>query len=246
MKRFAKGILLVALALAMVACQPKKEAPATETGTTEAGGAVQASVKAMEGAALLDLINNKDMKDATLIIDVRSNEEYREGHLANAINIPVDEIEARMAEIEDFKEKPVVVYCNTGKKSADAGEKLVAAGFQDVSNGTGVKEFEYPLYTHTDIRAAQFLEMMKDPDVVIVDYRPEKMYKEGHIENAIHIDLEKVPENLDKLPKDKKIVFYCNTGTQSLKGADALMKEGYTDVYNVIEGTKEFEYTLVK
>lgn len=245
MKKSVRFVLLSVLVFALAACQPATPA-ATEAATQAAQEGGASAVKAMEGAALLDLINNKDLKDATLIIDVRSNEEYLAGHLANAINIPVDELDARTSEVEDFKEKPVIVYCNTGKKSAEAGDKLVAAGFTDVTNGQGVKEFEYPLYTHTDIRATTFLEMMKDPDVVIVDYRPAKNFNEGHIENAIHIELDQVPQNLDKLPKDKKIVFYCNTGTQSLKGADALVKEGYTNVYNVIEGTKEFDYTLVK
>lgn len=237
MKKRLMFIMMVVMVFALVACQPATtatEAPAVD------------GVKAMEGPALLELMENKDKKDATLIIDVRPEDQYKAGHLANAINIPNADIEARIAEIEDFKTKPVIVYCNTGNQSGQAADKLVAAGFTDVTNATGVKDFEYPLYTHTDIRATTFLEMMKDPDVVVVDYRPAKNYAEGHIENAINIELDQVPQNLDKLPKDKKIVFYCNTGTQSLKGADALVKEGYTDVYNVIEGTKEYEYTLEK
>lgn len=242
MKKFLTLLMVFVLVFALAACQPAAK-EATEAATEAAGAS---AVKAMEGQALLDIMENKDKKDATLILDVRPPEQYKEGHLANAINIPNADLETRLAEIEDFKEKPVVVYCNTGNQSGQAAEKLVAAGFTDVSNAAGVKNFEYPLYTHTDIRATTFLEMMKDPNVVVVDYRPAKNFAEGHIENAINIELDTIPQNLDKLPKDKTIVLYCNTGTQSLKGADILMKEGYTDVYNVIEGTKEYEYTLVK
>ena len=89
--------------------------------------------------------NSAKKKDEVLIIDVRSSEEYKAGHIPNAININVDETESRLNEIEDYKDKPIIVYCNSGKKSNDAAEILVNNGFQDVTNAQGVKEFEYDL-----------------------------------------------------------------------------------------------------
>lgn len=68
---------------------------------------------------------NKDI----LIIDVRRFNEYKEKHLKDAINIPVDELEWEIDEISDYKDKPILVYCNVGNKSAIACKQLAEEGF---------------------------------------------------------------------------------------------------------------------
>lgn len=68
-------------------------------------------------------------KGATLV-DVRSPEEYAEGHIEGAVNIPVGDIARRAGEIP--KDKPVVVYCRSGVRSARAAGALKAAGYTQV------------------------------------------------------------------------------------------------------------------
>ena len=170
--------------------------------------------------------NSAKKKDEVLIIDVRSSEEYKAGHIPNAINISVDETESRLNEIEDYKDKPVIVYCNSGKKSHDSAEILVNNGFQDVTNAQGVKEFEYDLVQYGDVRGEGFLALIEEnKDAVVVDVRPAKDVKDtGMIEGAINIPFDEVESNLDKLPKDKTIALYCNTGTKSAEVAQAIRR----------------------
>ena len=85
------------------------------------------------------------------------SEEYKAGHIPNAINISVDETESRLSEIEDYKDKAVILYCNSGKKSQDSAEILVNNGFKNVTNAQGVKEFEYDLVQYDDVRGRRFL-----------------------------------------------------------------------------------------
>lgn len=66
---------------------------------------------------------------AGLILDVRSPEEYAEGHVPDAINIPYDQLNARLAEIASYKEKDIVLYCRSGKRAGIAANILQAAGF---------------------------------------------------------------------------------------------------------------------
>ena len=106
--------------------------------------------------------NSAKKKDEVLLIDVRSPEEYKAGHIPNAINIFVDETESRLNEIEDYKDKPVILYCNSGKKSHDAAEILVNNGFKDVTNAKGVKEFEYDLVKYDDVKAEAFLSLIEE------------------------------------------------------------------------------------
>ena len=69
---------------------------------------------------------NDDKHDKDLIIlDVREPKDFNNGHLLNAINIPIEDIDKRMDELRNYKSKDIIVYCNTGRKSAEVAEKLV-------------------------------------------------------------------------------------------------------------------------
>lgn len=207
----------------------------------------EAEIKSMSGKELVKQ-NSATEKDQVLIIDVRSEEEYNAGHIPHAINIFIDEMEGRFDEIEDYKDKPIILYCNTGNRSRKAAEILASNGFKDVTNAQGVKEFEYDLVHYKDVRGAAFQKIIdEDKDIILVDVRPEKQVKEeGMMEGAINVPFDAVEENLVKLPKDKTIALYCNTGTKSSEAAKQLESLGYENVVNAIEGVKEYAFTLVK
>ena len=65
-----------------------------------------------------------------LVIDVRSAEEYAAGHVPGAVNIPYDQVASRLAEIP--KDKDVVLYCRSGRRSGLAAETLEANGYKDL------------------------------------------------------------------------------------------------------------------
>jgi phage shock protein E len=72
-----------------------------------------------------------------LILDVRSQEEFAKGHVPNAVLIPHDELASRVTELGSDSGRPVVVYCESGKRAGMAGETLVEAGFTNVSHLEG-------------------------------------------------------------------------------------------------------------
>jgi rhodanese-related sulfurtransferase len=74
-------------------------------------------------------------KQNAVVIDVRTEEEFRNGHIVNAKNITVANIEAgKLSGIEKYKQRPIIVVCATGTRSAGAGNKLVKAGFEQVTS----------------------------------------------------------------------------------------------------------------
>ncbi len=79
------------------------------------------------------LINEKD----ALILDVRSADEYARGHILNARNVPAGQLDARAGELEKFKERPVIVSCQTGMNSTVACTALRNKGFKEVYLLTG-------------------------------------------------------------------------------------------------------------
>jgi rhodanese-related sulfurtransferase len=70
----------------------------------------------------------------TLVLDVREDHEFAAGHLPRAKNIPLRDLDKRLEEIAKFKDKPVIVACRTGARSAAACRKLKKAGFGNVNN----------------------------------------------------------------------------------------------------------------
>ena len=212
-------LLIIALSMmAIAACSQDETKPAetstttettTETAETTTEAAVETvEIKTMTGEELVDQ-NSDKKKDEVIIIDVRSSEEYKAGHIPNAININVDELEGRLNEIEDYKNKPIITYCNSGKKSGKAAEILVNNGFQDVTNAQGVKEFQYDLVHYEDVRGEAFQTLIdENKDIVLVDVRPAKqVQEEGMIEGAINVPFDEVERPFRPITKGQNHRF---------------------------------------
>lgn len=69
-----------------------------------------------------------------IIVDVRSSQEYQEGHICGAINIPEYEINCNIDKFLPDKEKEIVLYCSSGIRSKDAYKKLKKIGYKNVYN----------------------------------------------------------------------------------------------------------------
>ena len=72
------------------------------------------------------------VQSGALLVDVRSREEYAAGHVPDAINLPVQELPARMSELP--RDRALVVYCRSGHRSGRAAELLKEAGYGQVHN----------------------------------------------------------------------------------------------------------------
>src|SRR5712692_2316146 len=93
-----------------------------------AGGS--ASVSTLQATLLMNQQN-------ALVLDVRDAAEYEKGHLPNARNIALGELEARSAELEKHKAKPVIVACDDGNRSGRAATALRKRGFEQVFTLSG-------------------------------------------------------------------------------------------------------------
>ncbi len=73
-------------------------------------------------------------------IDVRTPEEYAEGHVAGAKNIPHDTIAERIAEVTTDKNATIHVYCKSGRRAEKARETLLELGYKNVTNHGGYED----------------------------------------------------------------------------------------------------------
>ena len=90
------------------------------------------------GAAITptNLVNLVNREDAVLV-DIRDTKEYSAGHIAGAVSMPVSSIDARIGELESYKEKPVVLVCKMGQHASSVGRKLKDLGFENVRRLSG-------------------------------------------------------------------------------------------------------------
>ena len=184
----------------------------------------------------------------TLVIDVRDVDAYAEGHLTNAINIPFDEFEEKIADLEGYKDQTIVLICNTGNKSGKAGKMLVDKGFTKVYNAEdGMDEFDYDTVKYTNVTGSEFEKLAAEKtDAVIIDLRDAKDFEKGSVKNSIHIPMDEFEVQAKEKLKDKnqEILLYCNTGTRTAEASQILEKNGYTNVVNSIDGVKEYKFNL--
>jgi rhodanese-related sulfurtransferase len=87
----------------------------------------------VSSSELVQLIN----KEEALVLDIRDQKEFNAGHIVDAINVPFAGIDSRMADLQKYQERAVVLVCKMGQHSGTVGRKLRSAGFSNVRRLSG-------------------------------------------------------------------------------------------------------------
>ena len=102
---------------------------------------IASSAIAADSAQLItsdQVIERIESKDADMVVlDVRTTEEFAAGHVPGARNIPHDQLPNRLAELAGAKDKEIVVYCRSGRRSEIALDTLASHGFKRVRHMDG-------------------------------------------------------------------------------------------------------------
>jgi len=85
------------------------------------------------------------MTEDVIILDVRTKEEYLEGHIANSLLLPVDDILAGKLDMLMDKGQVILVYCRSGNRSRTAAMALVEAGYSQVYDFGGIRDWPYDI-----------------------------------------------------------------------------------------------------
>lgn len=129
------SLMLLGLTLILTGCG-KDNSGSGDEGKEGAKG----SVRRIQGEELKTMI---DEKKELVILDVREDYEYKEGHLEDSVWIPMGEIQDRFKELD--KNKSIVVVCASGARSGQVAQFLVEHGFTDVMNlAGGLSSWPYP------------------------------------------------------------------------------------------------------
>jgi rhodanese-related sulfurtransferase len=72
-----------------------------------------------------------------VFLDLRDAGDYKQGHIVDALHVPSAKLADRMAELEKYRNKPIVLVCKMGQQSGAAGKQLKAGNFEKVYKMTG-------------------------------------------------------------------------------------------------------------
>jgi rhodanese-related sulfurtransferase len=125
------GTLFVAFSTLAFAGAEPAPAAAKSPATAPATKAVVATPMSQE----VLIQHQTHHPDHLYVLDVRTPQEYAEGHVPGAINVPYDQLASRLAEVP--KDKDVVLYCKSGRRAGIAADVLAANGYKRLSHLEG-------------------------------------------------------------------------------------------------------------
>ena len=123
-----KLVFLLLAAMILTACGQNKE---------NGQGAVYVNITAEEAKQIMD------SEEGYIILDVRTQEEYDQGHIPGAIVISHEKIAEKAEEVLTDKDQLILVYCRSGRGSKIAAEALVELGYTNIKEFGGIIDWPY-------------------------------------------------------------------------------------------------------
>lgn len=124
--------VLAILALALTGCSKSTE----EESVNEKIQYVKISPKDAK-----EIMDNEE----SIVLDVRTKNEYDQGHIEGAVLLPVDEISSKAEEVLKDKKAKILVYCRSGNRSATAAKTLIKMGYENVLDFGGIIDWPYEI-----------------------------------------------------------------------------------------------------
>jgi len=116
-----------------------EDAPTSITTASKGEKAMYKQISAEDAKKIID------SGDDHIILDAREQDEYNSGHIPGAILIPHTEIENRAEEMLPDKNRQILVYCRSGRRSKIAAESLIKLGYTNVKEFGGIIDWPYDI-----------------------------------------------------------------------------------------------------
>ncbi|MCB2181385.1 MAG: rhodanese [Desulfobulbaceae bacterium] len=185
-----------------------------------------------------------------VLVDLRSSEEYKKGHIPRAYNIPMADLEDAEDDFPSNMSAPVVLY---GKEVKQAYKLVKSWGYKTtsyvdggidgwVAAGNSLDTSPSPdeivwvrVLEKGEVSLADFNRVVEENPAgsVILDVRTNDEAAEGKFEHALHIALDELTAKIESLPKDKEILVHCTTGARAEMAYQELIKAGFNARYLV-------------
>lgn len=130
------AVLALAICLLLGACSAGGSGSGQEGTGTEANADAYHKITAEEAKQMID-------EGGVTIVDVRTESEYKQGHIPGSVLVPNEEIGEKMPEALPDKSAVLLVHCRTGIRSQEASQKLIGLGYENVYDFGGIVDWPY-------------------------------------------------------------------------------------------------------
>jgi hydroxyacylglutathione hydrolase len=184
------------------------------------------------------------MQRGTVLLDVRSGQEFASGHVKGSLNIGLGGQFASWAGTLIPLETPIILLANDEESIEEAVMRLARIGIESVIgyleggvigwSNAGFEIVETPVITVDELRA----ELDEGEKIFVLDVRRTGEYAGGHVDGAKNIPLAELSKHITEIPRDGQIALICASGYRSSIAKSLLEREGVTNLMNVLGGMK--------
>jgi len=176
------------------------------------------------------------------ILDIREPESFAGGHIPGSISIWKNGLPTFALWMLEYN-KSIVIIKSTHQDLTKALNFLIRLGFDNVVGylrGFRNWYMEGEKFQKTQVWSVHELnDHLGDPNLFLLDVRTAHSVQEhGQIKGSNHIYLGNLPEELTKVPQDKKIAVYCDSGFKTFTAISYLLQKGYKDVVGIFGSMK--------
>jgi glyoxylase-like metal-dependent hydrolase (beta-lactamase superfamily II)/rhodanese-related sulfurtransferase len=180
------------------------------------------------------------------LLDVREPAEYAGAHVVGAVNIPLGGSYATWAGTLLDRDRPIAIVAEPGREE-EAAMRLGRIGLDLVSGylagGMLALEERPELVRQTErVTAPTLAERLGGPEPpLVLDVRTAREYEAGHIEGSVNVPLNRLPERLGELPRDRELAVTCASGYRSSVAMSLLEGAGFTRTVDLVGGTAAWQ-----
>jgi len=185
-----------------------------------------------------------------IVLDVRDPDEYAAGHLRGSINIALGGRYAEWAGTLLDRSKPIVLLTPAGRE-AEAAMRLGRIGFDQVAGfldgGPAAVAAADPRLVRSSERiqaTAARAEIEGQAAPFVLDVRTRAEHEQGHIEGSLNLPLDGLEAELERVPRDRRILVHCRSGYRSSIAASLLERHGIENTADLLGGYLAWEEEL--
>ncbi|HEX6557798.1 MAG TPA: MBL fold metallo-hydrolase [Longimicrobiales bacterium] len=179
------------------------------------------------------------LREGMTVVDTRDARAFGRGHVHGVINIPYNRAFTTWAGSLLSYDAPFALIAEE-RVIAEMARDLALIGLDDVAGYVALSRIA-PFATETlsSIDTDHMNELVGRADAVVLDVRGLAEWQEGHVPGARHIPIGEITERSDELPRSKRIVVHCQTGSRAAIASSVLQARGF-DVVNVHGGFEQW------
>lgn len=193
----------------------------------------------------MDELRSLTVEPGSVLIDTRSWDEFRRGHIPGALGIPLDRSFPTVAGSYVDPELAIYLLAEAGRVD-EAVRDLIHVGLDDIRGYATPQTLAAcaaeggPLEQAPEIDASAARDRIASGQAVVLDVRAAAEFAEGHIPGARNIDYTRLPLHLHELPRERPILVHCLRGGRSARACALLRRAGF-DATNLAGGIMAWE-----